>query len=282
MNRRGREFDITVLLEETKDGVSGQVEYRTDLFEGETIRRLIDHWARWLTGALAAPARRLWALPLLSAAEWTAVVETPNATARPYPATPLHGWFEAQVARTPDAVAVVDVDGVRTLTFAELEGWANQLAHALRARGVGPEVVVGVALARSMDLVIALLGILKAGGAYLPLDPAWPGARVSTLLETLAVPVVVTETAALSALAAALPAGVREVVCVDAPAEPAAARTQTPGGAAISDVRDWGRGPLTPVAGDGGCRRAGVCDFHLGVERRAEGRAGPASRGKQS
>ena len=107
--------------------------------------------------------------------------------------------FAAQVARTPDAVAVVLAD--QRLTYAELDARANQLAHHLRALGVGPETVVGLCVERSFELLVGLIGILKAGGAYLPLDPRYPPERLAYMLADAGAPVIVTQSALLRAAA---------------------------------------------------------------------------------
>ncbi len=145
-----------------------------------------------LAGAFAAggPVR---ALPLMSAEEEQRVLYTWNDTARPLPADLVHALFEAQADRTPDAVAVVA--GADSLTYAALDARANRIAHALRARGVGPDVLVGLHVSRSIDLVAGALGILKAGGAYVPLDPMFPADRLALMVEDSAAPIVLTERA---------------------------------------------------------------------------------------
>src|SRR5262249_49372813 len=131
-------------------------------------------------------------LPLLPAAEWQQVLVTWNATQAPYPQTAcLHHLFEAQVERTPHAVAVVDAD--QHLTYRALNQRANQLAHYLQRLGVGPDVPVGICMERSAELVVGLLAILKAGGAYVPLDPAYPRERIAFMLEDTQAPVLVTQ-----------------------------------------------------------------------------------------
>ena len=145
-----------------------------------------------MEGIAADPGRRLSALPLLTDAERGRLLVEWNATASVYPRDALvHELFEAQADQTPGAVAVVYGD--ERLTYRELDRRANRLAHHLRELGVGPEVRVGVALERSVDLVVALLAVLKAGGAYLPLDPSYPARRLAFMLADAQVPVVVTE-----------------------------------------------------------------------------------------
>jgi natural product biosynthesis luciferase-like monooxygenase protein len=145
-----------------------------------------------LRAGLATPTERVAALPLLSADELTRVLEDWNATATPYPADRcMHQLFEAQVDRTPDAVALAHRD--RTLTYRELDRRASQLAHHLVSLGVGPDTPVGLCTDRSLDLVIGALGILKAGGAYVPLDPSYPADRIAFMVEDSRAPVIVTQ-----------------------------------------------------------------------------------------
>ncbi|HSK05835.1 MAG TPA: condensation domain-containing protein, partial [Kofleriaceae bacterium] len=168
-------FDLSLYLSESPHGLEGAVEYDTDLFEPETIARLIGHFQLLLEGCITRPERPLSAHPLLLASD-RAVIERCNATqaAGPDPSC-LHALVEAQVARTPGAIAVADE--ASRLTYRELDDRAGQLAHRLRALGVGPEARVGVCLERSTELVVALLAVLKAGGAYLPLEPGAPDER---------------------------------------------------------------------------------------------------------
>ena len=174
-------FDLMLMITEAADGARATFEYNTDLFDGETIRRMAGHFGLLLAGAATDPDTPVSRLPLLTAAEW-AQLRAWNQTARPYDLSrPLHAWVEAQVAQTPTAPALL-ADGV-PLSYAALNARANQLAHLLRARGVGPDTLVAVALDRSSELVISLLAILKAGGAYLPLDPAAPPARWRFMLD---------------------------------------------------------------------------------------------------
>src|SRR5262249_40258456 len=148
-------------------GLAGALEYNTDLFDRETIRRLLDHYARLLEGIVASPQSRLSQLPMLSEAEHQQQLIEWNATARAYPADRcVHELFEEQAQLRPDAVAVVHEDS--ELTYAELNQRANQVAHQLIERGVAPEVRVGLCMERSPQMMIGLLGILKAGGCYVP------------------------------------------------------------------------------------------------------------------
>jgi amino acid adenylation domain-containing protein len=183
-------FDMSFSVEENPGELSVWVEYSTDLFEAATITRLVGHWRQLLTHMVADPTRRLASVTLLTRAEQQHVREW-NATAAPDPAPrTLHAWVAAQTARTPDAVAVALAD--TQLTYRELDQRANQLAHTLRARGVGPDVPVGLCVARSLAMAVGLLGILKAGGALVPLDPAYPAERLAFMCADAQVRVLIT------------------------------------------------------------------------------------------
>ncbi len=158
-----------------------QLELNTALFETATIDRMGVHLTTLLAAAVADPGRRISEIPLLTAAEQAQLRDWGRATAWDLPVATLPDLFAAQVARTPDAVAVVLGD--RSLTYAGLDRRANALAHRLRVLGVGPEVRVALCVQRSLEMVIALLAILKAGGAYVPLDPAYPPDRLEGMLE---------------------------------------------------------------------------------------------------
>jgi amino acid adenylation domain-containing protein len=192
-------FDLTLALEERDGRLLGGIEYATDLFDGATIDRFASHFERLLAAAVATPETSILSLPLLGGAErWQILVEW-NATGEPAAPACLHDLVEAQAWRTPGAVAVIAGD--EEIRYAALLQAADRLAASLRRQGVGSEVVVGVCLERTADLVIALLAILKAGGAYLPLDPKHPRARLAGALASARVAVVVSD----ERLAAGLP-----------------------------------------------------------------------------
>ncbi|HEY0602634.1 MAG TPA: amino acid adenylation domain-containing protein, partial [Herpetosiphonaceae bacterium] len=201
-------FDLSLEFEETASGLVGMLAYNTDLFTEATIGRMLGHLQTLLNGIVADVDQPLAALPLLTGAEvqqlraWS----PPLAAVPPAPSVPA--LFAAQAAHTPDAVALVC--GGAQLTYRALDQRANQLAHALRARGVGPDVRVGLLVARSLDLVVALLGIWKAGGAYVPIDPAYPAQRQAFLLEDAQIPLLVTQEALLATVPAELP-----TLCLD-------------------------------------------------------------------
>ena len=201
---------MTLGIGETEQGLRGAWEYNTDLFERPTIERLGAHFQTLLEGIVADPQRPLSELPLLTEAEWRQVVVEWNATEAEYPKERcIHQLFEAQVERTPEAVAVVFEE--HGLSYRALNRRANQLAHHLQALGVGPEVLVGVCLERSVEMVVGLLSILKAGGAYVPLDPAYPPERLAFMLEDAQVPVLLTQEGLVPTLLS-IPA---QVLCLD-------------------------------------------------------------------
>ncbi|HEU0078553.1 MAG TPA: condensation domain-containing protein, partial [Longimicrobiaceae bacterium] len=185
-------FDLNLAVWEDGEGFGGHVTYRTDLFEAETIHRMLEHFAT-LAGALAGdPERPAATLPLMEEGERRQLLLEWNATAGEYPRhLPVHALFERQAARTPDAPALLWDGGA--LTYAELDARADRRARALAGLGVRPEVRVGVCLERGPELVAALLGVLKAGGVYVPLDPTHPAERLAWLLEDSAISELLTD-----------------------------------------------------------------------------------------
>ena len=197
-------FDLAVGVTDSPDGrLELAAEYSTELFDADRIDRLLDHFVSALANGLARPDRPVSEIEVMPHAERHRVVRAWNATAAAYHAEPLHRLFEAAVARTPDAVAVVDHDGSHR-TYRDLDTAANRLAHRLRRYGVGPDVPVGVCLPRGTDLVTTLLAVWKAGGAYVPLDPELPPERITSMLVDAAPPVVVTHSAYASAFPTAI------------------------------------------------------------------------------
>ena len=185
-------FDLSLYLRERDGKLIGFFEYNTDLFESSTIERMIGHFKTLLEGIVADPEQPISTLPLLTEAERHQLLVEWNDTAADYPKDScIHELFEAQVERTPDAIAV-QFEG-KQLTYRELNSRANQLAHYLQGLGVGPEKFVGICVERSLEMVIGLLGILKAGGAYVPLDPAYPSERLAFMLEDSQVSVLLTQ-----------------------------------------------------------------------------------------
>ncbi|MEU2080046.1 amino acid adenylation domain-containing protein, partial [Streptomyces sp. NPDC013489] len=160
--------------------IHGTMEFAADLFDRETAQALSERFVRVLRQLVAAPGGRVAGTDLLSAAERRQVLGEWNDTAAPTPALTVPQLIELQVARTPDAPAVTY--GAETLTYAELNARANRLARELVGLGQGPESVVGLALPRTADLVVGLLGVLKSGAGYLPIDPRYPSARLDHVL----------------------------------------------------------------------------------------------------
>jgi amino acid adenylation domain-containing protein len=184
-------FDLNVVFAEGLTGLQVAMAFNTDLFERATARRMLGHMGRVLEQVAARPGLRMSELEVVGEAERRQVVQEWNATAAPYPRDRcLHELFEDQVERTPDAVAVVFGD--EKLTYAELNARANQLAHYLRERGVGPDERVGFCVERSLEMMTGLLAVLKAGGGYVPLDPAYPADRLRYMLEDSAPAAVLT------------------------------------------------------------------------------------------
>ncbi|HEX2188124.1 MAG TPA: amino acid adenylation domain-containing protein [Longimicrobiaceae bacterium] len=185
-------FDLTLALEERPDGISGALEYATDLFDAATVERLAAHLAVLLAGALADPDARVAGLTLLDEGERRVLGEWSGAPLPPTEAwVPVHERVLARAAEAPGSVAVV-CGGAR-LTYGELERRSGELAAELRRRGAGPETRVALRMERSPDLVVAMLAVLRAGAAYLPIDPATPAARVEGILEDSGAALVVTE-----------------------------------------------------------------------------------------
>jgi amino acid adenylation domain-containing protein len=174
--------DLCPHLDERLDGIHGRFIYNRDLFDASTILRMIGHWQGLLACASADPNQRVGDLPLLTEAERQQVLVEWNDTAMEYPRNLcLHQMFEAQVERAPDACALIFKD--KSVTYAELNRRANQLAWRLAKHGVGPEVAVGICAERSIEMIVGLLSILKAGGACLPLDPEYPKERLAFMLQ---------------------------------------------------------------------------------------------------
>ncbi len=203
-------FDLTLSMENTADGLVGVWAYNADLFDETTIARMARHFQTLLEGIVANPQQKVSSLPLLTERERHQLLIDWNNTTKEYPFDKcIHQLFEEQVERSPDAVAVV-FEGEQ-LTYQQLNARANQLAHYLQSLGVGPEVLVGICVERSLEMVVGLLGILKAGGAYVPLDPAYPKDRLSHMLSSQVSVVLTTEKSI-----AQLPKQIADVVRLDA------------------------------------------------------------------
>jgi amino acid adenylation domain-containing protein len=185
-------LDLIIVVDDREESVCGPITYNPDLFDADTITRMIGHWETLLADASRNSDKRVSELAILTEPERHQILVEWNNTHKDYPKDLcLHQVIEQQVLRTPDKVAVIYNE--RQLTYRQLNERANQLAHHLRKLAVGPEVLVGLVMERSIEMVVGLLGILKAGGAYLPLDVDHPKDRLSMLLEDSRAPVVLTQ-----------------------------------------------------------------------------------------
>ncbi|WP_457881778.1 pyoverdine non-ribosomal peptide synthetase PvdD [Pseudomonas aeruginosa] len=186
------QFDLTLDIQEDENGIWASFDYATDLFDASTVERLAGHWRNLLRGIVANPRQRLGELPLLDAPERRQTLSEWNPAQRECVVQgTLQQRFEEQARQRPQAVALI-LDEHR-LSYGELNARANRLAHCLIARGVGADVPVGLALERSLDMLVGLLAILKAGGAYLPLDPAAPEERLAHILDDSGVRLLLTQ-----------------------------------------------------------------------------------------
>jgi len=203
-------FDLTLDIVEREGQLVCRLESNADLFESETIERMMEHFQILLEGAVANPEQSISQMPLLSEAERRQLLVEWNDTSTEYPAhKSIQELFEQQVDHRPDAVALVDEN--RQISYRELNSRANQLAHYLRRRGIAPDTRVAICLDRSPEMIVTLLAILKAGGAYVPLDPDYPQARLQLMLEDAQAQVLLTQ----KALHRSLPQAAAEVICLD-------------------------------------------------------------------
>ena len=204
-------FDLSLSMEEGQEGLSGFLEYNTDLFDGQTIERMIEHFKILLDGAVARPEQRLSRLPLLTGAEEQQLLVEWNRTSTEYRLNLcIHEEFEAQAERTPDAIAASFED--ERVTYRELNRRANQLGHFLQELGCRVETLVAIYLEHSLEMLVGLLGIFKAGAAYLPLDLQSPRERLDCILNDTASPILLTRVGRIDSL----PAHHCRVVCLDA------------------------------------------------------------------
>jgi amino acid adenylation domain-containing protein len=219
LRRAAADSDLTLFAAEGASGLEASIAYATDLFEAATIRRMCGHLGVLLEAIARDVDQPVAKLPLLTARE-RSELDGWNQTAAPYPALCSHQLFEQQAARQPDATAYL-FEG-RRATYRELNEQANRIAHLLRKKGIGPDLLVGVCLERCPDMVAALLGVWKAGGAYVPLDPAHPKDRLAYMLGDAAAKVLVTD----AAHRGLFPADV-DTILVDADAAAIAAESGT-------------------------------------------------------
>ncbi len=206
------QFDLSLDTQATAQGIWATLTYATDLFEPAMLKRMLAHWQNLLQGMLDDPQQRVSQLPLLGDAEQRIALQDWNATARDYTQQPVHQLIEAQVELTPDAEALVFAG--QRLSYAQLNRRANRLAHRLMDAGVGPDVLVGLAVERSIEMVVGLLAVLKAGGAYVPLDPEYPRERLAYMLEDSGVKLLLTQAHLLEQLP--IPEGLQTLVLGEA------------------------------------------------------------------
>ena len=210
--RKTAQFDLTLNTVEHDEGISAELNYATALFDEPTVQRMARHWINLLQSIVDHPRQRIGELPLLAADEQQEILEHWNHTQAPYPADrSVHQLIEAQAGETPDASAVLF--GEQQLTYRQLNQRANRLAHALREQGVGPDVLVGIAVERSLEMVVGLLAILKAGGAYVPFDPEYPRDRLAYMMDDSGIGLLLTQRALLEHLP--IPSSVRSIVLDD-------------------------------------------------------------------
>ncbi|VXD10569.1 Non-ribosomal peptide synthase involved in Hassallidin biosynthesis [Planktothrix serta PCC 8927] len=203
-------FDLTLLMSETQQGLQGQWEYRSDLFDEATINRMVGHFETLLENIVASPKQPITELTLLTEVEQHQLLVKWNDTQIEYPQDKcIHQLFEAQVEQTPDAVAVVYE--TERLTYRELNRRSNQLAHYLQSLDVTTDTLVGLCVDRSIEMIVGLLGILKAGGAYVPLDPEYPEDRLNFMLHDSQVKVLLTQQRFLELL----PQHQMRIICLD-------------------------------------------------------------------
>jgi len=185
-------FDLTLAWSDSPDGLRGWLEYDTDLFDADTIERMLGHYQTILESVAADPAQRISRIPILTRPERQQLLDEWNATEADHPAEScIHQLFEWQATRNPQAIAVQSEEA--QLTWGELNRNANQAAHYLASRGVTRGSLVGVCFDRSCDLMVALLGVLKTGAAYVPLDPTYPQQRLAFMVQDSGIKTLLTQ-----------------------------------------------------------------------------------------
>lgn len=204
------QFDLTMMMAETDQGLAASLQYNTDLFDASTIQRMLEHFNSLLREIVADSARPVSAYSILGEAEKRQILVEWNQTQADYAhENCIHELIEAQAKRTPDAIAVQFEN--QCLTYKELNERADAVAHVLMAQGVKRGILVGLYVNRSMDMLVGLLGVLKAGGAYLPLDPSFPAERLAFMLADSNAAIILT----LSSLLSNLPENNAQVICLD-------------------------------------------------------------------
>src|SRR5580704_13526655 len=202
-------YDLNCLMVERPDGWRASIQFNTDLFEAQTATRMLGHFEKLLGEVGKNAERRISEFPLLAEKENKVLAQWNDTTVSLPEQKSVHELFDVQADRTPKAVAVVF--GREECTYSELERRANQLAHYLRSLGVQPGERVGLCVERSVSMMVGLLGILKVGASYIPLDPAYPAARLAQMIDDSRAPVLVTQ----EKLRATISTGKARVVCLD-------------------------------------------------------------------
>jgi len=217
LERTTAQFDLTLDTQESSEGLNASLTYATDLFDAATIERMAGHWLNLLAAVIADPQQRIAALELFGTGEVAAQIAQWNPQPAEFPVEHcLHTLIAAQAAARPEAIAVTYLN--QQLSYGELNARANQWAHRLIELGVGPDVLVGVAVERSLDMVVGLLAVLKAGGAYLPLDPQYPQDRLAYMIEDSGIDLVLSQREVIGRLP--LPAHVRSLLLDDELTQP--------------------------------------------------------------
>ena len=223
VSQKGSLYDMTLMLRKIEHDYKAVLEYNTDLFDTGTATRMLGHLQILLEGIVSNPDRCLNDLPLLTPAEQHQLWVAWNQTQADYPKDAcIHQLFGAQVEKTPDAVAIVFEN--HQLTYRELNTRSNWLAHHLQKLGVQPEVLVGICMERSLEMVIGLLAILKSGGAYVPLDPTYPQERLALILADAQTPFLLTQQRLLERL----PQHQAQVICIDTVSEETSSQENPP------------------------------------------------------
>ena len=218
----GSKLDLMIVIDDRGDSVFGPITFNPDLFDAGTISQLVEHWQTLLRHAIAGPEKRVSELSILTAAARHRMLVEWNDTRQPYPVVAAHELFEAQVQHNPESVAA-SFEG-EPLTYRELDASANQVAHLLRKNGVGPNVLVGISVDRSLEMLVALLAVWKAGGAYVPLEPDYPAERLTFMVKDSGLKLLLTQEkyrGVLSSLGT-------QMICVDSDAHAILAQPTEP------------------------------------------------------
>jgi len=254
-------FDLEVHLWESSEGLKGDLVYNTDLFDSTTIKRLIGNFQTLLEGIVSNPHQQIIKLPILTKSERHQLLVDWTQTETKYPRDrTIQELFEEQVEINADAIAVVF--GGQQLTYQQLNQRANQLARYLQKFAIRPDVLVGIYIERSIEMVVGLLGILKAGGAYVPLDPSYPQERLDYMIEDAQLQVLLTVEKFLPNIKPNIKQG-KQIVCLDSNWQDVSQEVETN---PISSCMSEHLAYVEYTSGSTG-RPKGVCITHRGVVR---------------